>query len=92
MDDPMVIATRYATITRKMVNDAAQVAIDAFDKINASPPVTYTAADAIESMTTARRYRHHRWVGTGADPVADPAGQRRDAGRRRGRHGHPALP
>ena len=34
MDDPKAIATRYATITRKMVNDAAQVAIDAFDKIN----------------------------------------------------------
>ena len=36
MDDPMAIATRYATITRKMVNDATQVAIDAFNKVNAS--------------------------------------------------------
>ena len=52
MDDPMVIATRYATIARKMVNDAAQVAIDAFDKINKTGGSTYTAADAIESMTT----------------------------------------
>jgi hypothetical protein len=53
MDDPMAIATRYATITRKMVNDAAQVAIDAFDKINDTKAsgATYTAADAIESMT-----------------------------------------
>jgi hypothetical protein len=52
MDDPMVIAARYATIARKMVNDAAQVAIDAFDKINKTGGSTYTAADAIESMTT----------------------------------------
>jgi hypothetical protein len=50
IDDPKAIATRYATITRKMVNGAAQVAIDAFNKINASPP-NYTGADAIESMT-----------------------------------------
>ena len=52
MDDPKAIATRYATITRKMVNDAAQVAIDAFDKINKPGGSTYTAADAIKSMTT----------------------------------------
>jgi hypothetical protein len=52
MDDPKAIATRYATITRKMVNDAAQVAIDAFDKINKTGGSTYTAADAIKSMTT----------------------------------------
>lgn len=48
MDDPKAIATRYATITRKMVNGAAQVAIDAFNKINGS---SYTGEDAIESMT-----------------------------------------
>jgi hypothetical protein len=52
MDDPMVIATRYATIARKMVLDTAQVAIGAFDKINKTGGSTYTAADAIESMTT----------------------------------------
>lgn len=46
----MAIATRYAMITRKMVNDAAQVAIDAFDKINDTPG-TYTGEDAIKSMT-----------------------------------------
>jgi hypothetical protein len=50
MDDPTVIATRYATITRKMVHDATQVAIDAFNKINANPP-SYTGDDAIKSMT-----------------------------------------
>jgi hypothetical protein len=50
MDDPMAIATRYATITHKMVNDATQVAIDAFNKINATPP-NYTGDDAIKSMT-----------------------------------------
>lgn len=52
MDDPKAIATRYATITRKMVNDAAQVAIAAFDKINKPGGSTYTTADAIKSMTT----------------------------------------
>ena len=50
MDDPMAIATRYATVTRKMVNDATQVAIDAFKKINAVP-TNYSGNDAIESMT-----------------------------------------
>jgi hypothetical protein len=55
MDDPTVIAARYATITHKMVNDAAQVAIDAFDKINKTGGSTYAAADAIESMTTLAR-------------------------------------
>ena len=50
MDDPMAIATRYAAITRKMVNDATQVAIDAFNKINRAPG-TYTGDDAIETMT-----------------------------------------
>ena len=50
MDDPMAIATRYATITRKMVNDATQVAIDAFNKINGTPG-SFTGDDAIKSMT-----------------------------------------
>jgi hypothetical protein len=50
MDDPMAIATRYATITRKMVNDATQVAIDAFNTINGTPG-SYTGDDAIKSMT-----------------------------------------
>ena len=50
MDDPTAIATRYATITRKMVNDATQVAIDAFNKINGSPG-KYKGKDAIKSMT-----------------------------------------
>ncbi len=50
MDDPRAIATRYATITRKMVNDATQVAIDAFNKINGSPG-KYKGKDAIKSMT-----------------------------------------
>jgi hypothetical protein len=52
MDDPTTIANRYATISRKMVNDAAQVAIDAFHKINQKGGSAYTAADAIKSMTT----------------------------------------
>ena len=51
IDDPKSIATRYATITRKMVNDAAQVAIDEFDQINKGTPGPYTEKNAIESMT-----------------------------------------
>jgi hypothetical protein len=50
MDDPKAIATRYATITRKMVHDATQVAIDAFNKIN-NKPGKYKGKDAIEAMT-----------------------------------------
>jgi hypothetical protein len=50
MDDPTAIATRYATITRKMVHDATQVAIDAFNKINGSPG-KYKGKDAIKAMT-----------------------------------------
>jgi hypothetical protein len=51
MDDPTAIATRYATITRKMVHDATQVAIDAFNQINNGVPGPYTGNDAIKSMT-----------------------------------------
>jgi hypothetical protein len=52
-NDPMDIADRYATVSRKMVDDAAQVAIDAFNKINSSGSnaPSYTAGDAIRSMT-----------------------------------------
>ncbi len=92
MDDPTVIAARYATITHKMVNDAAQVAIDAFDKINKTGGSTYAAARRDQIDDHARRHRHLWCVGTGADPAADPAGQRPDAGRRRGCRGHHALP
>jgi hypothetical protein len=52
-NDPDDIADRYATVTRKMVNDAAQVAIDAFTKIDdpSDDSRHYTAGDAIRSMT-----------------------------------------
>lgn len=52
-NDPGEIADRYATVSRKMVNDAAQVAIDAITKINGEDgtPTGYTAADAIRSVT-----------------------------------------
>ncbi len=52
-NDPDDIADRYATVTRKMVNDAAQVAIDAFTKISTAhdEKTRYTASDAIRSMT-----------------------------------------
>ena len=53
-NDPADIADQYAAVSRKMVSDAAQVAIDAFAKINdAGNGGTrhYTADDAIQSMT-----------------------------------------
>jgi hypothetical protein len=50
MDDPKAIASRYATITRKMVHDATQVAIDAFDQINNKKPHKYKGKDAIKSI------------------------------------------
>jgi hypothetical protein len=50
MDDPKAIATRYATITRKIVHDATEVAIDAFNKIN-NKPGKYKGRDAIKAMT-----------------------------------------
>src|ERR1700749_1253949 len=50
MDDPKAIASRYATITRKMVHDATQVAIDAFDMINNKKPHKYKSKDAIKSI------------------------------------------
>ena len=53
-NDPADIADRYATVTRKMVTDAAQVAIDAYTKINEAArdgKRHYTADDAIQSMT-----------------------------------------
>lgn len=50
---PMDFADRYATVTRKMVNDAAQVAIDAVNKINDTDGTAtkYTPGDAIRSAT-----------------------------------------
>ncbi len=50
MDDPKAIASRYATITRKMVHDATKVAIDAFDMINNKKPHKFKGKDAIEAM------------------------------------------
>ena len=52
MDDPTAIASRYATITRKMVHDATQVAIDAFNKIN-NKPGKYKGKDAIKAITNS---------------------------------------
>src|SRR5947209_9791758 len=52
-NDPDDVADRYATAARKMVNDAAQVVIDAVTKINSAPDKSsrYTPGDAIRSMT-----------------------------------------
>lgn len=50
-DPPDAIAARYATAAKKAVSEAAQVAIDAFDKVNGSPPgPPYEPGDAISSM------------------------------------------
>ncbi len=74
MDDPKAIASRYATITRKMVHDATQVAIDAFDKINNKKPDKYKGKDAIKAIYPTRRHRHHRGGSACPDTVADGAG------------------
>ena len=37
MDDPKVIAARYAKEANEAIDGAAQVAKDAYDKINADP-------------------------------------------------------
>ncbi len=52
-DPPNVIAARYATAAKKAVDAAAQVAIDAFDKVNngpPGPPPPYQPKDAIASV------------------------------------------
>jgi hypothetical protein len=47
-DPPDVIAARYAAAAKKTVADAAQVGIDAFDKVNKTPP-DFQPKDAIAS-------------------------------------------
>ena len=52
-DPPNAIAARYATAAKKAVDAAAQVAIDAFDKVNdgpPGPPPPYQSKDAIASV------------------------------------------
>ena len=52
-DPPDVIAARYATAAKKAVDAAAQVVIDAFDKVNngtPGPPPPYQPKDAIASV------------------------------------------
>jgi hypothetical protein len=50
MDDPKAIASRYANVTRKMVHDTTQVAIDAFNRINYKKPGKFKGKDAIKAM------------------------------------------
>ena len=49
MDDPKVIAGKYATEINEAIDDAAQVATDAYEKINAEPPA-YETKDAIKTF------------------------------------------
>ncbi|MBO0885187.1 MAG: hypothetical protein J2P17_33640 [Mycobacterium sp.] len=52
-DPPDVIAARYAAAAKQAVTAAAQVGIDAFDKVNGPPgptPPPYKPADAINSV------------------------------------------
>ena len=49
MDDPKVIAGKYAKEVNEAIDGAAQVATDAYDKINADPPA-YETKDAIKSF------------------------------------------
>jgi len=50
MDDPKVIAAKYAKEVNASIDDAAQVATDAYAKINAQPTSTYGTRDAIKSF------------------------------------------
>jgi hypothetical protein len=49
MDDPKVIAGKYAKEVNEAIDGAARVATDAYDKINADPPA-YETKDAIKSL------------------------------------------
>ena len=49
MDDPKVIAGKYAKEINEAIDDAAQVATDAYEKINAEPPA-YETKDAIKTL------------------------------------------
>jgi hypothetical protein len=49
MDDPKVIAAKYAKEVNETIDDATQVATDAFTKINATPPA-FETKDAIKSL------------------------------------------
>jgi len=49
-DDPKVIAAKYAKEVNASIDDAAQVATDAYAKINAQPTSTYGTQDAIKSF------------------------------------------
>jgi hypothetical protein len=48
-DDPKTIAAKYAKEVNETIDGAAQVATDAYAKINAQPP-TYGTQDAIKSL------------------------------------------
>lgn len=49
MDDPKVIASRYAKEVNEAIDGASLVATEAYDKINADPPA-YETKDAIKSF------------------------------------------
>jgi hypothetical protein len=49
MDDPKVIAAKYAKEVNEAIDGASQVATEAYDKINADPPA-YETKDAIKSL------------------------------------------
>ncbi|WP_029115863.1 hypothetical protein [Mycobacterium sp. URHB0044] len=54
MDDPKDIAKAFADDANKIIDESQKVAVDAFKKINKqvpNQPITYTAGDAIKSMT-----------------------------------------
>ena len=56
MDDPKVIAARVAKEANEAVDEAAKVAIEAFDKINSPDEFgEYTAKDAIKSVIDLAR-------------------------------------
>jgi hypothetical protein len=74
-DPPNVIAARYATAAKKAVDAAAQVAIDAFDKVNNGPPGSpppYQPKDALARV--ALQVQWDRRVLLVADDIASIVG------------------
>lgn len=50
-DTPEAIAARYADAAKKAVRATAQVAIDAYDKVENKPPSSYSPGDAAASLS-----------------------------------------
>ena len=81
MNDPKVIAARYAKEANEAIDGAAQVAKDAYDKINADPP-TFDTKDAIKTFVELTRIAIQGRRRHGPHSAADPDRSPGDAARR----------